>query len=213
MKRIIAVFLFLVMMSAVSCKDANKKSDKDTKKKSEDSAKSDTGYNPADYEDIESEPVDAEEYYGEWGKVIDISDSESSDKMVSEKEAAKIYENLGFSADEVISGYTPEGEYYEETQIDSDSSDKHPMYNLLYTSENEILWNISIVGSCITADPVLINLENEIPVLYSVSSTITGYDSETNQFYTVETDEESFRVVTVDEVTKDVLDSITEEDF
>ena len=167
----------------------------------------------ASLENIPIQPVDADEYYSEWGKITEKYKAADSDKMLSEKAAAELFASRGFSTDEIMTEYSGAGVYSEGTVIKAASNTKHPVYYMLYTTEKGIVWNISLVENALIADPVMQNLEKKVPVVYSDASYMTGYDSATNQFYHIQTDQKKFKLITVDGLNKKALDSITEEDM
>ncbi len=164
------------------------------------------------YEDAEAD-IDPEEYYGEWGDISEQYSIGSSAKMLSEADAVRLFEVLGFDDTDIIAEYSADGEFTDPAVISGSASAKHPMYYALYTSASGVLWNISVVEDTVLADPVYVNLTQSVPVIYSPSEMFVGYDSGSNSFYHILPDNRNIVLVTEPELDRAMLDGITEEEL
>ncbi len=135
------------------------------------------------YEDAETE-IAPEEYYGEWGDISEQYSIDTSAKMLSEADAVRLFEVLGFDDIDIIAEYSEDGVFTDSAVISGSVSVRHPMYYALYTSASGVLWNISVVEDIILADPVYFNFARRIPVIYSPSEMFVGYDSGSKDKYT-----------------------------
>lgn len=115
---------------------------------------------------------DAESYYKETaeGDVTEM-DAASSEDVFSEAEA---YEFLAdrFQIemfDTIHTEYDMDGTYISTKEIDSDSDEKHPLYEAYYFSGKGEIWTITLVNGSIMASPVSFNTESELDVEVMVS--------------------------------------------
>ncbi len=132
------------------------------------------------------ENIEESGYYWENSQeVIEVIDVDNSNDIPSESEVITLLEDRGFTDCQVTSQYDLNGEYYEETEISKDSSNKHPMYTAYYVNSANELWTIYIINGKVMAFPVNYNLDkgSQAEVLFSESKEITSYDYKTNKFY------------------------------
>lgn len=124
-------------------------------------------------------------YWENSQEVIEVIDVDNSNDIPSESEVITLLEDRGFTDCQVTSQYDLNGEYYEETEISKDSSNKHPMYTAYYVNSANELWTIYIINGKVMAFPVNYNLDkgSQAEVLFSESKEITSYDYKTNKFY------------------------------
>lgn len=164
------------------------------------------------YEDVETE-IAPEEYYGEWGDISEQYSIDTSAKMLSEADAVRLFEVLGFDDIDIIAEYSEDGVFTDSAVISGSASIRHPMYYALYTSASGVLWNISVVEDTVLADPVYVNFTQEVPVIYSPAEILVGYDSGSNSFYHIQPDNRNITLITVPELDRAMLDGITEEEL
>ena len=161
------------------------------------------------------EPIDADEYYHKLGTVLKTTNAKKSKEVRKERDAAALIAERGFENAEITSGYSMDGSLSASDAIEADGKKKHPMYAANHITSNGELWNIVIVNDEIFACPVSYNLLEGIdrPVTLSESDHITGYDSETNQFYVTVPDEAKLRIITVEQINAEVLEKWTCEEL
>lgn len=164
-------------------------------------------------EDFLNEPIDADEYYSNIGELLSSHKVSESKSLFSESAISIELENRGFNVDEIYYEYDVDGNYTGKNSINKSFESYHPVYNLLYESENEI-WSISVVENEILVYPVLFNLENKNAKLYfSETSSIMSYDSTKNKFYKIIPNHNEAIIVTIEKINKEVLDSISSEEM
>ena len=160
-------------------------------------------------------PSEADEYY--WGnsKVIEVINVKESETVLTEKEVISLLEDRGFVGYPITYEYSMDGEYDDETEVVSESLEKHPMYQTFYVSENGEVWTIFIINGEVFANPVSFNAESELDVqlLFSESSKLTSYNNEVNKFYVTIPYESSVIVKEVNRIDSDELDKITVEEI
>ena len=159
------------------------------------------------------EYVDADQYFKE--QAVEVVDSavEESDSVLTEEQAYKLFDSLGFNQYDVTASYLMDGEYVGDVAINSSSTDKHPMYQTQYVvgdEENESVWIIYLIGDSIMAYPATYNQmeDRQVEVIVSEKETITSYDNITNKFYETIPKENVVNVVVVDKINAERLESI-----
>ncbi len=159
----------------------------------------------------ENSVIGADEYYSKNAKVISVTKVKESDKVPSEQEAAKLLSDRGFDTEGIVTDYTMDGDYLDETEIEDSSTEKHPLYKMLYVSESDILWNIYMINGVITAYPVSYNLvsERDAVLLITESNAITSYDYNSNQFFETIPNESEMIVRKIEKIDKEALDNLT----
>lgn len=157
----------------------------------------------------------AEEYYRNNAEVISVIDAEASNEMLTETQAIKLLEELGFVDYPITYEYLADGSYCTETRVSEDSTEMHPTYQTLYVSENDELWAVYVINGSIFANPVSFNYISDLDaqVLVSASDTLTSYDDETNKYYVTIPYESEIIIEIVDRIDAEVLDSLTVEEI
>ena len=168
---------------------------------------------------------EAEEYYGNNSVIIDMIDLENSEDMLTETQVISALADRGFGrridADgnltgyPVTYGYSPGGDYVDETEVSAGSADRHPMYQTFYVSGdkegNQIGWVIDVINGEVFARPVSFLLETtcdrEILLTEDREGKFTGYYD--GKFYITIPYETAVTAVTVDKIDAETLDGIT----
>ncbi len=158
---------------------------------------------------------DLDKYYEENSdieKIVSVSDSGS---VMKEKDVFKELEKRGFFDVSVTYEYDMNGNYSEAQDASKSSSEKHPMYNAIYQSENGNIFSISIINDQFLVTPFSMQLESEaeVGVVISESETITSYDSRDNRYFITRPHDDSMRVKLVEQVDANTLDSLTKEEL
>lgn len=163
-------------------------------------------------DDVIVEHPDANEYYANNSTILLETDVKESKQIQTGSEALKGIRDHGFTDFSIIAEYSIEG-IYSNSEIMEDSADMHPIYQTFYVSFNEELWTIILINGQIMANPISYNVQsgNEIQLLISENESITSYDSYTNKFYETIPNESELRVMVVDKIDSETLDSLTVE--
>jgi hypothetical protein len=158
---------------------------------------------------------DADEYFEENGEIKEIVDIKKSGIMLSESKLYKELKRRGFSDCKTTSSYDAKGNIIDEIDVSSKSNDKHPVYEVNYTSSNGVSWVIMIIGDCFVANPLSYNLQASVSVMvcYAEKDTITSYDSVSKQFYMTVPSESVLIVRHIDKITSEALDKLTMEEI
>ena len=159
--------------------------------------------------------ISAEEYYKNNSVILDIVDAEESTDVLTEAEVKSVLDELGFGDYPISYYYSMQGELIDDTEIQPESDEKHPMYYLKYVSSNNIFWIVYVIDGCIYADPVSLNIESyvKVPLLLSESNFVTSYDDTTNKFYVTIPNAEVTILKTVSKINTTTLDAFTEDEF
>lgn len=159
----------------------------------------------------ENSIIGADEYYSKNAEVISVTKAKESDKVQSEQEVTEVLADRGFDTQNIVTDYTMDGDYLDETEIEDSSTEKHPLYKMLYVSESEILWNIYLINGVISAYPVSYNLvsERDSVLLITESDTVTSYDYNSNQFFETIPNESEMIVRKIEKIDKEALDNLT----
>lgn len=157
--------------------------------------------------------TDADTYFKENSEVLSVIKADESKEALSEKEAKKSFAERGFEEGEITSSFSITGEY-KETTI-SDSSEKHPYYDMYYVNSNDEVWNVSIINNSIMAYPSSYNLQSDLGVEVIVSETkeVMSYDCESNTFYKNIPKETVLLVIQKDRIESTLLDELTKEEI
>lgn len=168
--------------------------------------------------DFDIPRIDAETYFEERAEVVSVIDAAKSESVLSEKQVTTVLEDRGFTAFPISSCYAMDGSFYSDTEINSSSNEKHPLFTTYYIGSTGEYWTIYEVNGSILAYPVSYNLQSlrGVQLVVSEAEVITSYDSESNQFYETIPNRNALVVITVDhidaesleELTADVLDSM-----
>ncbi len=157
--------------------------------------------------------TDADTYFQENSEVISVIKADESKDTLSEAEAKKFFSDRGFGDGEITTKYTINGEY-KETTI-SDSSEKHPHYDMFYVNSSNEVWTVSIVNNSIMAYPSSYCLESSLGVEVIVSETkeVMSYDCESNTFYKNIPKENVLLVIQKDKIDSKLLDELTKDEI
>lgn len=163
---------------------------------------------------VSDAPSVAEEYYKNNSKIVSVADVTSEDTL-SETEITNLLSDSGFKDYPVTYMYSLDGKYNDEKEVSSTSSEKHPMYGTYYTSKTGDVWYITVVGSAIFATPMSYNVDSnaQVPLMFSTTTEITGYDEEKGKFYKVIPNDSAAIVKTVDKINSETLDKLTVEEI
>ena len=161
--------------------------------------------------DIDLPRLDADTYFEERAEVISVVDAAKSASVLTEKQVTEDLTNRGFDTFPITSDYSMDGDFYSDTEINSSSSEKHPLFTTYYVSSAGEYWTIYEVNGSIIAYPVSYNLQSQrgVQLVVSESEVITSYDSESNQFYETIPNQNSLIVITVDRIDVESLDKLT----
>lgn len=156
---------------------------------------------------------EVEEYYKKNAEIIDVVDVTPKETL-SESEVTKLLNQKGFTDYPIIYNYSLSGDYNNDQEGDPSSEVKHPMYGTYYTSKNNEIWYVTVVGKEIYANPLSFNIQTgrKVPTMLSTSNTIISYDDENDRLYTIIPKESAMIVVKVDDINSDVLDNLTVEE-
>ena len=159
----------------------------------------------------ENSVIGANEYYSKNAEVVSVTKAKESDKVPSEQEATKLLSDRGCNTEGIVTDYTMDGDYLDETGIEDSSTEKHPIYKMLYGSESDILWNIYMINGVISAYPVSYNLvsERDAVLLITETDTVTSYDYNSNQFFETIPNESEIIIRKVDKIDKETLDKLS----
>ena len=158
---------------------------------------------------------DVEKYYEENSEVESIINVSDSKDIMSEKELAKELRKRGFANASATYEYDMNGNYSEAQDISEKSSEKHPMYSVIYQSASGNIYTISVINGEFLATPFSFELESEseVGVVVSEKDLITSYDSKDNRFFITTPHEDSMRVYSVEKVDAKTLDNLTAEEL
>lgn len=163
-------------------------------------------------EDFETKK--AEEYYEEHGEIISKINANNSDNVQTESMAIAEMHRRGFKQYPTYYDSAMGGEFEKDREVSKTSVDKHPSYKTYYITEKGALWTISIINGSVTAYPVNEEVQTaEVETMISEKDSIACYDIETNTFYEVIPDSDTVKLVTVDNIDSETLDSLTKEDI
>lgn len=159
-------------------------------------------------------PSSADDYYWDTSIVIEVISAEESDDVFTEAELKTVLEERGFIDYPITYSYSIKGEYVSETKLIEESTEKHPMYQTFYLSEDGQAWMIYIINGEIFANPLSFNLESNLSaqLLVSESQTLTSYDDETNKFYINIPYESTVIVKTIDRIDAETLEKLVIEE-
>ena len=153
----------------------------------------------------------AEEYYKKNTKILSITKATDSKNVFTEQEVANLLSERGFDITTLITNCTIDGKSIEDTEIDGNSQEKHPLYKMAYGSDTDLLWTIYVVNGVVSAYPVSYNLvsERQAPLLITETDSVISYDYNSNQFFETIPKESTVIVRKVDRIDKETLDAMT----
>ncbi|MCD7808648.1 MAG: hypothetical protein LUH02_04840 [Erysipelotrichaceae bacterium] len=136
-----------------------------------------------------------------------------SSQTTMEQETVELFNARGFDASQVTSSYTIDGTYYSEEVIDETSTTYHPIYNLLYISDDDYYWYIYCIDGEFFAYPTsyILSHTDETETYVSESEYIISYDSYTNYFNRIIPNDSN--IITVDEINAETLDELASKEL
>ena len=164
-------------------------------------------------DDFEIEPIDAEAFLSQIGYVKEKVDVSSSITTQSESDVISYLEDRDLLQFEVTTSYSIDSRYTGETNASKSSSEKHPVYETIYVTENGDVWSIMIINGTVMATPNTYNMEhaNNAPIMFSETGFIMSYDCITNCFFEIEPDPAVIRVIKLDRIDAENIEQLTSE--
>ena len=156
-------------------------------------------------------PVNADDHFNEIGTVIEKTNVNSSDKVLSEYDVGKNMDDRGFRDYEIMSQYNMEGSFSQEEEIGSSSYESHPVYYLDYIDESNRQWRIYNTNGAVSAYLISYRVENpdKPPVILSESDSLMGYDSHTNTYYEYKPNSDTANVIKISKITAEALEAFS----
>ena len=169
---------------------------------------------PADYL---VEPIVAEDYFNENGKILNRTPAKDSANLHTEAEAAQNLEGRGFTMYPVLPVWTMEGEKVEGNYAEVggtptySTTTKHPMYTTYYLNTNNELWTVTEINGVVAAIPVTYNNEYapEAQVIFVENDSVMSYDATTNMFYETVPNRTALIAYRIDRIDAAALDELT----
>ena len=151
--------------------------------------------------------IDPDTYYAEIGEVLSVTETAKSDAVQTEKDVTAELRARGFT-EKITTSYAMGGKFLDEAAVSADSTDRHPVYEMYFTSSEKVLWLISEVNGVIMAQPLTyLNDNPDSPVLLAEGESVTAYDSASDSFY--ELVPSRYTLKTVDRIDFETLDGLT----
>ncbi len=163
--------------------------------------------------DMPDNPTETDEYFWENSIVVDVIDVAESEDVLTESEVSMVLEERGFLYYPITYKYTIDGDYTGKTEIQSDSNEKHPVYQTFYMSDSGDVWTIYVVNGSVIAYPVSINISSDLDaqILYADSNQLISYAEEGNKFYVTVPFEETIILKEIDIIDATELNKISSE--
>ena len=154
---------------------------------------------------------DADDYYQTSSDIISTEKASESADMLSESDVYALLAEHGFTDLTITTTYLQSGEYIETKEISKDSSEKHPIYETVFATENGEIWGITIVANNITAYPLYYNSErdNYDKVILGETDYTISYDSKANKFYKAVPHEDVLNLKTIERIDAVKLEELT----
>lgn len=156
------------------------------------------------------EEVEIRHYYEENAKILSITPVNKSVNTPSETDVISDLKARGFAKYPVTTSYSIDGKYESEVEISEQSSQKHPIYETYYVTENKKVWTITVIDGVISATPSSYNLEHsdEVPIEVSESKEVMCYDNTTNSYFRTIPKVTALRVRVVNRIDAQTLESL-----
>lgn len=161
-------------------------------------------------------PSEVDNYYWDNSKeVVAVINAKESEDVQSEKEALEIFASRGFEDCDVFYSFEIDGTYCGNTDAETESENKHPIYQAYYLTENGDVWTLYTINGKLMAYPTSFNYESELEaeVIFSETAEITSYDPESNQFYVTVPMDTAAIIKIVDRIDAETLDKLTIEEI
>lgn len=161
------------------------------------------------------EHSDADEYYKNNSDILSVEKASESNTVLTESEACKYLAERGFSNCPITTTYLITGKYIETLEVSEFSSEKHPIYEMVYTTLNGEIWSITIVNNTITAFPINYNSQHNknIQVMLSETEYMTSYDSVKDKFYKTIPHNDVLLLKMISRIDADTLEKLTFDDI
>ena len=156
--------------------------------------------------------VQSGDYFGYDARVVYSKPVSEFEEALTPSEVRGTLDDLGFEDYQLTMYYSMTGEYLGE-DINQDSNDEHPTYDLQYVTDSGDLWIIYVYGNQIMANPVSYNIQSsrDVRVLISEKESITSYSSKENCFYEIIPNDTEVLVFTVEKIDAKTLEELTPE--
>lgn len=156
------------------------------------------------------EVPDAKVYFQGHSQVLTATNAKKSENVFTESEVAALLANRGFNS-VITTDYGIDGSYIGVSELLEPSSEKHPIYETTFLSQNEELWEIYVIDGDIFANPVSSNTQSapDIQFLVSESDEVTSYDCTSNTFYKTIPDPSTLTVQKVSSIDAETLNTLT----
>ena len=157
----------------------------------------------------QSQSITPEEAYAH-AQIVSTVEAQNSNETLAETDVVKLLKDRGFNDVIVNTSYGMDGTYFSDTQIDENSTDKHPAYTTIFVSENGNYWTLLIYDGQIMANPVTYNSKNTATanVIFSEKESITSYFSATNTFYKIIPDGTEYKVKVIGRIDAETLNNM-----
>ena len=159
----------------------------------------------------EIERIDADDYFENNTEIVNETIVSKSKIVYKEKDIFEELTQRGFVDYPITSDYSMNGEYTGIIEVSDSSTDRHPMYQTSYITENGDMWSIIVVNDRIMASPISYNEQSDsgVPMIISEQETIESYDSNTKKFYETIPKESVVYVKRVDRIDSQTLDKLS----
>lgn len=166
-------------------------------------------------ESYEAEYIDAEEYFENNSEVMSEINAKDSKDVKTEKETVEELATRGFKDLAITTEYDMEGEYITEKDISDSSTDKHPIYIMMYATDIGDIWSIVVINGCVVANPISYNMQStrEALLIISETDTVMSYDNVTNKFFETKPSESELIVKKVNKIDVKTLKTLTIEEL
>lgn len=163
-----------------------------------------------DLEEYMVEVPNAEVYFQGHSQVLTVTDAKKSENVFTESEVAALLADRGFNSI-ITTDYKIDGSYIGASALLEPSTEKHPIYQTTFLSQDEELWEIYIIDGDIFANPVSFNIQSapDIQILVAESDEVTSYDCTSNTFYKTIPDPSTLIVQKVSSIDAETLHTIT----
>lgn len=154
--------------------------------------------------------IDADDYFEKNTEIVNKTIVSKSKIVYKEKDIFEELTQRGFVDYPITSDYSMNGEYTGIIEVSDSSTDRHPMYQTSYITENGDMWSIIVVNDRIMASPISYNEQSDssVPMIISEQETIESYDSNTKKFYETIPKESVVYVKRVDRIDSQTLDKL-----
>jgi len=160
-------------------------------------------------------PPDAEEYFEQNATLEEKISAEKSLTIHTEAEAYENLQTRGFAVFPITSEYSINGAYGPAKEISYYGSQKHPVYHTYYRTASDQIWAVMEINGEVFALPLSYNSQTEdgVPAILSETGKVTSYDSTTNTFFVTVPNPSVFKVITVERIDEQILETTGWEDL